>query len=69
MIRAAVRSLWEEVVFPRARAKAALRRAEHHAKRFPVASSAALALFVGVPFFMYMQAGLANGALAWLAFV
>jgi hypothetical protein len=65
----AARSFWEEVVYPRARVKAALRRAEHHAKRFPAASATALALLVGMPFFMYMQVGFGRGTLAWLAFV
>jgi hypothetical protein len=65
----ALRSLWEEVVYPRARVRAALRRAEHHARRFPTATAAALALTVGVPFFMYMQAGGFRGFAAWGVFV
>ena len=65
----AARSFWEEVVYPRARVKAALRRAEHHARRFPAASATALALLIGLPFFMYMPTGFVRGSLAWFAFV
>jgi hypothetical protein len=66
---ALARSLWEEVVFPRARVKAALRRAEHHAKRYPMASAIAVALFVGLPFIMFMNAGFLPGILGWAVFV